>query len=73
MRFDYDTSYRDGKRLLRHPSQKLAYALLALVLLLATVSEGFAPTPAAIVSAFGLLISIGLVVLTTMVESGRLA
>jgi hypothetical protein len=45
----------------------------ALVLLLATVSEGFAPTPAAIVSAFGLLISIGLVVLTTMVESGRLA
>ena len=33
MRFDYDTSYRDGKRLLRYPSQKLAYALLALVLL----------------------------------------
>jgi branched-chain amino acid transport system permease protein len=35
MRFDYDTSYRDGKRLLRYPSQKLAYALLALVLLAA--------------------------------------
>ena len=35
MRFDYDTSYRDGKRLLRYPSQKLAYALLALALVAA--------------------------------------
>jgi branched-chain amino acid transport system permease protein len=35
MRFDYDTSYRDGKRLLRYPSQKLAYGLLLAVLVAA--------------------------------------
>lgn len=45
----------------------------ALVLLLATLSEGFAPTPAAVTSVIGLLISIGLVVMTAMVEAGRLA
>jgi branched-chain amino acid transport system permease protein len=28
VRFDYDTSYRDAKRLLRYPSQQLAYGLL---------------------------------------------
>lgn len=32
MRFDYDTSYRDGKRLLRYPSQKWTYAGLLLLL-----------------------------------------
>lgn len=35
MRFDYDTSYRDGKRLLRYPSQWLAYGALCLMLLVA--------------------------------------
>lgn len=32
MRFDYDTSYRDSKRLLRYASQKWAYASLLLLL-----------------------------------------
>jgi branched-chain amino acid transport system permease protein len=32
MRFDYDTSYHDAKRLLRYPAQKAAYALLILAL-----------------------------------------
>ncbi|MEN9769082.1 MAG: hypothetical protein RLZZ180_712 [Pseudomonadota bacterium] len=35
MRFDYDTSYLDAKRLLRYPAQKLAYAALAILLLAA--------------------------------------
>lgn len=35
MRFDYDTSYRDARRLLRYPSQWLAYGLLAVVLMVA--------------------------------------
>lgn len=35
MRFDYDTSYHDGKRLLRYPSQWLSYGALALALLVA--------------------------------------
>lgn len=35
MRFDYDTSYRDGKRLLRYPAQKLAYAALLALLVAA--------------------------------------
>ena len=34
MRFDYDTSYLDARRLLRYPGQKAAYAML-LVLLIA--------------------------------------
>jgi hypothetical protein len=44
----------------------------ALVLLLATLSEEFAPMPATIVSVFGLLTSIGLTIVTVMVEAGRL-
>lgn len=35
MRFHYDTSYRDGHRLLRYPVGRWAYALLLLALLLA--------------------------------------
>jgi len=59
----------------RNKTDQLVVFLIgyALVLLLATLSEEFAPTPAAITSLFGFLISIGLVVMTTMVEAGRLA
>lgn len=35
MRFEYDTSYHDGKRLLRHPSQWLAWGLLLAAVLAA--------------------------------------
>ncbi len=35
MRFDYDTSYQDSKRLLRYPSEKFIYALTLAVLLAA--------------------------------------
>jgi len=35
MRFDYDTSYRDGQALLRYGSGRAAYAVLALLLLAA--------------------------------------
>lgn len=35
MRFDYDTSYGDGQRLLRHPSDWLAWGILAAALVLA--------------------------------------
>jgi branched-chain amino acid transport system permease protein len=35
MRFDYDTSYLDASRLLRHPGEKIAYAALLAALLAA--------------------------------------
>lgn len=35
MRFDYDTTYRDGQALLRYPAGRIAYALLLLALLAA--------------------------------------
>ena len=35
MRFDYDTSYGDGQRLLRHTSERIAWGLLAIALLVA--------------------------------------
>ena len=35
MRFDYDTTYRDGQTLLRYPAGRIAYAILFLALLAA--------------------------------------
>jgi branched-chain amino acid transport system permease protein len=35
MRFDYDTTYRDGQALLRYPAGRIAYALLFLALIAA--------------------------------------
>ncbi|MBM3352573.1 MAG: branched-chain amino acid ABC transporter permease [Betaproteobacteria bacterium] len=40
MRFDYDTSYRDGQALLRYGSGRAAYAVLALLLLAAPWALG---------------------------------
>ncbi|MCX6019604.1 MAG: hypothetical protein NTZ50_14100 [Chloroflexi bacterium] len=45
----------------------------ALVLLVATLSEEMAPVPATITAVIGIAISVGLIILTNLVEAGRLA